>query len=48
MGYTSRSTGLLHVKSSCARVFQSGIKTDGCAMAGGAHGTIMKVASESS
>jgi hypothetical protein len=47
MGHASRSSGLLHVKTSLARVSQSGLKTDGGATAGGAHGTITEVASES-
>jgi hypothetical protein len=46
--YTSRSSDLLRVKASWARVFQSSLKTDVVAMAGGAHGTIVEVASESS
>jgi hypothetical protein len=48
VGHASRSSRLLCVKASRARVFQSGLKTDGDAMAGGACGTIMEVASESS
>jgi hypothetical protein len=47
MGHASRSSGLLHVKTSLARVSQSGLKTDGGATAGGAHDTITEVASES-
>jgi hypothetical protein len=47
-GYASRYSGLHDVEASLARVFQSGLKTGGGAMAGGAHGTIMKVASEAS
>jgi hypothetical protein len=43
-GHTSRSSTLLHVKSSRARVSQSGIKTGGGAMASGACGIIAKVA----
>jgi hypothetical protein len=43
-----RSSGLLHVEASLARVFQSGLKTDGGAMTGGACGTIMEVALEAS
>jgi hypothetical protein len=39
---------LLHVEASVARVFQSSIKTGRGATAGGARGTIAKVASESS
>jgi hypothetical protein len=48
VGHTSRSSGLLRVKVSRTRVFQSGLKTDRCATAAGARGTITKVASESS
>jgi hypothetical protein len=47
-GYILRSSGLLHVEASLARVFQSGLKTDGGAMAGGACDTIAEVASETS
>jgi hypothetical protein len=47
-GHASRSSGLLHVKASLARVFQSGLKTDGGAMTGGTRGTITEVASEAS
>jgi hypothetical protein len=39
---------MLHLEASHARVFQSGLKTGGGAMAGGAHDTIMEVASGSS
>jgi hypothetical protein len=46
--HTSRSSGLLHVKASLARVFQSGFKTGGRATVGGARGTIIEIASESS
>jgi hypothetical protein len=45
VGHASRSSDLLHVKASRARVFQSGLKTDGGATVGGARGTITKVAS---
>jgi hypothetical protein len=45
-GHTSRSSGLLHVESSLARVSQSGLKTGGGATAGGACGTIAEVASK--
>jgi hypothetical protein len=48
VGYASRSSGLLHVKASLARVSQSGLKTDGGATAGGARGTITKVTPEAS
>jgi hypothetical protein len=44
----SRSSGLLHVEASLARVSQSDLKTGGGAMMGGACGTITKVASEAS
>jgi hypothetical protein len=46
MGHASRFSGLLHVEVSLARVFQSGLKTGGGAMIGGARDTIMEVASE--
>jgi hypothetical protein len=46
--HTLRSSGLLHVKASLARVSQSGLKIGGGATAGGARGTITKVASEAS
>jgi hypothetical protein len=48
VGHTSRSSGLFGVEASLARVFQSGLKTGGDAMAGGARGTIIDVASEAS
>jgi hypothetical protein len=48
VGHTSRSSDLLHVEVSLSRVFQSDIKTGGGATAGGAHDTIVEVASESS
>jgi hypothetical protein len=41
-----RSSGLLHVEASLARVSLSGLKTGRGATAGGAHGTIVEVASE--
>jgi hypothetical protein len=41
-----RSSGLLDLEASLARVFQSNLKTDGCATTGGARGTIAEVASE--
>jgi hypothetical protein len=43
-----RSSGLLRVEASLARVFQSGLKTSGGTMPGGARGTIVEVASEAS
>jgi hypothetical protein len=46
VGQTSRSSGLLYMEASLARVSQSGLKTGGDAMTGGARNTITKVASE--
>jgi hypothetical protein len=46
--HASRSSGLLHVEASRARVSQSGLKTGGGAMVGGARGIITEIASESS
>jgi hypothetical protein len=46
MGYASRSSDLLHMEASLARVFQSGLKTGGGVTAGGARGTIVKIASD--
>jgi hypothetical protein len=46
VGHASRSSGLLHVEVSLARVSKSGIKISGGATTGGAHGTIVEVASE--
>jgi hypothetical protein len=48
VGHVSRSSGLLHVKASMARVSQSGLKTDGGATMDSACGTITEVASEAS
>jgi hypothetical protein len=48
VGHTSRSSGLLHVEASLARVSQSVLKTGGGAMTGGGHGIIVEVASEAS
>jgi hypothetical protein len=48
VGYASRSSGLLSVKASLARVSQSGLKTGGGATTGGARDIIAKVASEAS
>jgi hypothetical protein len=45
VGHVSRSSGLLHVEVSRARVFQSGLKTGGGVTTGGARGTIAEVAS---
>jgi hypothetical protein len=47
-GHASRSGGLLCPEASRARVSQSGLKTGGGTMAGGARGTIMEVGSGSS
>jgi hypothetical protein len=47
-GHASRSSSLLLVEASLARVSQSGLKTDGGATMGGARGTIVEVASEAS
>jgi hypothetical protein len=46
--HTSRSSGLLRVEASVARVSQSGLKTSGGVTTGGARGTIVEVASEAS
>jgi hypothetical protein len=48
VGHASRSSGLLHVEGSLARVSQSGLKTGGGVTTGGARGTIVEVASEAS
>jgi hypothetical protein len=48
VGHTSRSSGLLDVEASLARISQSDLKTDGGATMGGARGTIAEVASEAS
>jgi hypothetical protein len=48
VGHTSRSSSLLGVEASLARIFESDLKTGGGAMMGGARGTITKVASEAS
>jgi hypothetical protein len=47
-GHVSRSGGLLRLEASHARVFQSGLKTGVSTTVGGAHDTIMEVASGSS
>jgi hypothetical protein len=47
-GYASRSSSLLGVEASLARVSQSGLKTGGGATTCGARGTITEVASEAS
>jgi hypothetical protein len=43
VGHVLRSSGLLHVKASGARVSQSGLKMGGGVTAGGARSTIVKV-----
>jgi hypothetical protein len=48
VGHASRSSSLLHVEASLARVSQSGLMTVRCAMMGGARGTITKVTPEAS
>jgi hypothetical protein len=48
VGHASRSSGLLHVEVSLARISESGLKTGGGVMMGGARGTIAEVASEAS
>jgi hypothetical protein len=47
-GHASRSSSLLDVEVSLARISQSGLKTSGCVTIGGARGTIAEVASEAS
>jgi hypothetical protein len=48
VGHASRSSGLLGMEASLARVSQSDLKTGGGTTMGGAHGTIAEVASEAS
>jgi hypothetical protein len=48
VGHTSRSSGLLRVEASLARVSQSGLKTGGGVTTGGARGTIAEVVSKAS
>jgi hypothetical protein len=48
VGHASRSSSLLDMEASLARVFQSDLKTGGGAMTGGARGTIAEVASDAS
>jgi hypothetical protein len=48
VGHTLRSSGLLHAVASLARVSQSGLKTDGGVITGGARGTIAEVVSDAS
>jgi hypothetical protein len=45
-GHVSRSSGLLRVEASLARVSQSALKTGGDATMGGSRGTIMEIVSE--
>jgi hypothetical protein len=47
-GHASRSSDLLRVEASLARVSQFGLKTGGVATMDGARGTIVEVASEAS
>jgi hypothetical protein len=47
-GHASRSSGLLRVEASLARVSQSGLKISGDVTMGGTRGTIIEVASEAS
>jgi hypothetical protein len=47
-GHASRSSSLLGIETSLAKVSQSGLKTGGGATTGGASGTIAEVASEAS
>jgi hypothetical protein len=46
MGHMSRSSSLLGVEASLARVSQSGLKTDGGTTVGGARGIITEDASK--
>jgi hypothetical protein len=48
VGHASRSSDLLRVEASQAKVSQSGLKTGGGATTGGARVTITKIASKSS
>jgi hypothetical protein len=48
MGHASRSSGMLRVEVSWARVSQSDLKTGRCATMGGEHGIITEVASSPS
>jgi hypothetical protein len=47
-GHASRSSGLLGMEASLARVSQSGLNNGGGVTAGGARGTIAEVVSETS
>jgi hypothetical protein len=46
VGHASRSSGLLGTEASLVRVYQSGIKTGGCATVSGARDTITEIISE--
>jgi hypothetical protein len=46
VGHASRSSDLLHVEASLARISQSGLKTGGGATMGGARDTNAEVSSE--
>jgi hypothetical protein len=48
VGHASRSSGLLHVEASLARVSQFGLKIGVGVTAGGVHDTITEVASRTS
>jgi hypothetical protein len=48
VGHASRSSNLLHVEASLARVFESDLKTGGGTTTGGACGTIAEVALDAS
>jgi hypothetical protein len=48
VGHALRSSCLLGVEASLARISQSDLKTGGDAMTGGARGTIAEVASKAS
>jgi hypothetical protein len=48
MGHVLRSSSLLHVEVSLAKVSQSGVNTSGDVTTGGARGTIAEVASKAS
>jgi hypothetical protein len=43
VGHMLRTSSLLRMEASRARVSQSSLKTGGCVTAGGARGTIIKV-----
>jgi hypothetical protein len=47
-GHASRSSSLLRVEASMASVSQSGLKTSGGTMTGGARGTMVEVVSKAS